>query len=116
MADAGKEEGEFVRASYDFKAMEFSLKDYIEEIAVLIEERQQFLDSKLERRTIGKEQENLSRYRLARMHGLHIYLLRIAEFQANKRVDENPEPDRESLPPKPETVEPQQAPVDDWND
>lgn len=72
----------------DVHPEDFVLSDFIQEIATLITERQAFLDSKVERRTIGKEEQNLALFRLIRMRALHHYLKRIEAHQLNKPVDE----------------------------
>lgn len=72
----------------DIHAEDFVLSDFIQEIATLISERQAFLDSKVERRTIGGPEKNLALFRLIRMHALHNYLKRIEAHQAGKAVDD----------------------------
>lgn len=71
----------------DVRPEDFVLSDFVQEIATLIQERQAFLNSKVERRTIGGPEKNLAQFRLIRMRALHEYLVRIQAHQAGKVID-----------------------------
>lgn len=73
----------------DVHPEDFVLSDFIQEIATLITERQAFLNSKVERKTIGGPEKNLAEFRLIRARALHHYLKRIEAHQAGRHNDES---------------------------